>query len=232
MNALRMPMRRELREAVETLDADGKIRVIVLIGAGNQAFCAGGDIKGFMEAHPEQLKTLHEDIAAPARCAKPVIAAVRGYCFGAGLELSMACDLIIASESSTFALPEIRLGMIPGSGGSQRLVRRIGMARAKEMMMLGKRLDARQAADWGLVNTVVPDEEWENEVRKTALELASYSPLALRVLKQVANDAEESHLSAGMKMEGAAFSLLQSSKDFREGVEAYLEKRKPHFKGR
>ena len=185
-----------------------------------------------MKTDVERLSELHEMIAAPWRCEKPVIAAVRGYCFGAGFEFALACDIIVASSDSEFALPEVRLGMIPGSGGTQRLVRRVGIARAKDMIMRGRRISASEAAEREIIAHSVPREEWEESVRKIAEELAALSPLSLKALKAVINSAEETHLSAGLKMEGSAFALLRNSKDFAEGVKAYLEKRSPKFEGR
>ena len=232
LNALTMEMRLELRKAVEALDSNPSIRVIIVRGEGNKAFSAGADIAEFLERTPEQLTRLHEHIAAPQRCRKPVIAAVNGYCFGGAFEFSLACDFIVATENSEFALPEIRLGMIPGSGGSQRIAHRIGIARTKDMIMRGRRVGAKEAMEWGLISCAVPEEEWEDTVEKIARELTAYSPLALRILKEVINGSEESKLSSGMKSEGAAFGLLRSSEDFEEGVRAFMEKRKAIFKGR
>lgn len=232
MNAMTMDMRRKIRTSIEELDADPVVRVLIIRGAGERAFSAGGDIGAFLQMRPDQLAELHDNIAAPERCSKPVIAAVRGYCFGAGFELSLACDFVIATEDSQFALPEINLGMIPGSGGSQRIARIAGLIRAKDMIMLGKRVTAAQAVQWGLISRAVPVDDWDQEVQATARQLAGYSPLALATLKRVLNGAPNGPLGLSLELEGYAYGLLRSSEDFREGVEAFLEKRTAEFKGR
>jgi 2-oxoglutaroyl-CoA hydrolase len=171
-------------------------------------------------------------VAAPERCPKPVIARLQGYAFGVGLELALACDFRIASEDAELALPEVKLGMIPGSGGTQRLVRLIGLARAKDAIMRGRRIGAEEALALGLVTQVVPDEELDAAVDGLIAELSELSPLALATAKRVLNLAEESPLHVGLHVEGLAYGLLRSTHDFREGVEAFGEKRKPRFEGR
>ena len=159
-NIVSMPQRDQLRLVFEALDEDVRIRIVVLRAAGEH-FSSGGNIKGFLEATPEHVSRLAWNIAAPARCAKPVIAVNRGYCFGVGFELSLACDFRIVSETCLYALPEQRLGQIPGSGGSARLQKIIGIARTKDIVMRSRRISARQAYDWGLATECVPDGELE-----------------------------------------------------------------------
>ena len=161
-----------------------------------------------------------------------MIAKLQGYAFGVGLELALACDFRIAADDVELALPEVKLGMIPGSGGTQRLVRLIGLARAKDAIMRGRRIGAEEALALGLVTRVVPAAELDAAVDELVAELAELSPLALAMAKRVLNLAEESPLHVGLHVEGLAYGLLRSTDDFREGVEAFGEKRKPKFEGR
>jgi len=230
LNVVHMPQRDQLRLVFEALDADARVRVIVLRAAGEH-FSSGGDINGFLEASPEHLAHLAWNIAAPARCAKPVVAANRGYCFGVGFELSLACDFRIASETAQYALPEQRLGQIPGSGGSARLQKMIGIARTKDVVMRSRRIGARQAHEWGIVTECVADSRLESATDALVDELRAFSPLAQRTAKKLLNDTEDATLTLGIEMEGHCYSRLRTSDDFREGVEAFQAKRKPRFKG-
>src|SRR5438477_4585348 len=160
LNVISMPERDQLRLVFEVLDADVAVRIIVLRAVGEH-FSSGGNIKGFLEASPEHVSKLAWNIAAPARCSKPVIAASRGYCFGVGFEISLACDFRLVSETCFYALPEQRLGQIPGSGGSARLQKIIGIARTKDIVMRSKRIPGRQAHDWGIATECVADAELE-----------------------------------------------------------------------
>ncbi|SFJ81782.1 enoyl-CoA hydratase/isomerase family protein [Thermoflavimicrobium dichotomicum] len=232
MNTLSYIGRFHLNQIFEMLNKDEEVRVIIIKGEGTQAFTSGGTIAEFMERHPEELSVLHKNVAAPERSPKPVIAQLQGYTFGVGLEIAMACDFRVASETTLLALPEIRLGMIPGSGGTQRIARIAGLGRAKDMIMRGRRIPADEAYQWGLLTTVVPQEELENAVQNLVDELLQFSPLTLRVLKQVLNASQEGPLSAGLEIEGFAYGMLRSTDDFREGVKAFYEKRKPNFTGR
>jgi 2-oxoglutaroyl-CoA hydrolase len=232
MNRLSMPARDQLAALLDELGRDEAVRVIVLTGAGDRAFTAGGDIPGFLEREPEELSRLAWNVAAAERCPKPVIAKLRGYALGVGLELALACDFRIAAEDAELGLPEVKLGMIPGSGGTQRLARLIGLARAKDMVMRGRTIDAAEALAVGLVTEVVPAADLDAAVARLIDELRALSPLALATAKRVLNLAYEAPLATGLELEGLAYGLLRSSHDFREGVEAFDEKRPPRFEGR
>jgi 2-oxoglutaroyl-CoA hydrolase len=192
---------------------------------------SGGDIKGFLEASPEHVAKLAWNIAAPVRCAKPVIAANRGYCFGVGFEISLACDFRLASETCLYALPEQRLGQIPGSGGSARLQKMVGITRTKDIVMRSKRIAGRQALEWGIATECVADDKLEAATDSLVEELRGFAPLAQRTAKKLLNDTEDASLSIAIELEGHSYSRLRSSADFREGVEAFHGKRKPKFRG-
>ena len=230
-NRVSMNARDELRSVFEELDRDDAVRFVVLTGAG-ETFTAGGDIPGFLQRSAWDVSRLADNVAAPERCAKPVIAALRGYCFGVGLELALACDFRIAADDMQLAFPEVTIGMIPGSGGTQRLARLIGLGRAKDIVMRGRRVDAEEALALGLVTEVVPA-RGARRTRSTgsSRELSRHSPLALAMAKRVLNQAYEGPLALGLELEGLAYGLLQQTHDFREGVEAFTEKRPPEFRG-
>jgi 2-oxoglutaroyl-CoA hydrolase len=231
MNRVSMNARDQLARVFAELGADDATRVIVLTGAGDRAFTAGGDIPGFLERSPEQLSRLAWNVAAAERCPKPVIARLRGYCLGVGLELALACDFRIAADDAVLGLPEIGLGMIPGSGGTQRLARLIGVGRAKDVIMRRKRLAAGEALALGLLSEVVPADDLDAAVGRAVDDLLGLSPLALAMAKRVLNHAYDAPLAVGLELEGLAYGLLRSSHDFREGVEAFVEKREPRFEG-
>jgi 2-oxoglutaroyl-CoA hydrolase len=230
-NIVSMPQRDQLRLVFEALDEDTRVRVIVLRATGEH-FSSGGNIKGFIEATPEHVSKLAWNIAAPTRCSKPVIAANRGYCFGVGFELSLACDFRIISETCLYALPEQRLGQIPGSGGSARLQKIIGITRTKDMVMRSRRISGRQAYDWGIATECVPDAQLEPATDALCEELRAFSPLAQRTAKKLLNDTEEATLLVAIELEGHCYSRLRQSDDFREGVEAFHAKRPARFTGR
>jgi len=230
LNVITMAEREELRAAFEALDADPRVRVVVVRGAG-QHFSSGGEIRGFLDASPEHVSRLAWNIAAPARCRKPVVAASRGYCFGVGFELALACDFRLASETCLYSLPEQRLGQIPGSGGAARLQKMVGVARAKDIVMRSRRITGRQAFDWGVATDCVPDAELEPATDALVEELRGFPPLAQRTAKKLLNDIEDASLSLAIELEGHAYGRLRSSDDFREGVEAFHQKRKPTFRG-
>ncbi|MBY0374818.1 MAG: enoyl-CoA hydratase/isomerase family protein [Bryobacteraceae bacterium] len=231
LNVISMRQRDQLRETFERLDADGAVRVIVLRAEGKH-FSSGGQISGFLDADPETVSKLAWNVAAPARASKPVIAANRGYCFGVGFELSLACDFRIVSDTCLYALPEQKLGQIPGSGGSARLQKMVGVTRTKNIVMRSLRITAQQAVDWGVATEVVADDQLEATTDALVDELRAFSPLAQRTAKKLLNDTEDSTLSIAIEMEGHCYSRLRSSDDFREGVVAFGEKRAPKFTGR
>jgi 2-oxoglutaroyl-CoA hydrolase len=229
LNVITMAQREQLRAAFEILDADRGVRVIVLRAMGEH-FSSGGEIAGFLEASPEHVSRAW-NIAAPARCTKPVVAVNRGYCFGVGFELSLACDCRLASETSLYALPEQRLAQIPGSGGAARLQKMVGISRAKDIVMRSRRITGREAGDWGIAN-VCADSELEAASDALVDELRAFPPLAQRTAKKLLNDIEDASLSLAIELEGQCYGRLRSSEDFREGVEAFAAKWPQNFRGR
>jgi 2-oxoglutaroyl-CoA hydrolase len=230
LNVITMPQREQLRAVFEALETDERIRIIVVRAIGEH-FSSGGEIRGFLEASPEHVSHLAWNIAAPARCRKPVIAASRGYCFGVGFELALACDFRVVSKTCLYALPEQRLGQIPGSGGAARLQKMVGIARAKDIVMRSRRLGGRQAYEWGIATECVADSKLEATTDALVEELLGFPPLAQRTAKKLLNDTEDANLSLAIELEGQAYSRLRSSDDFREGVEAFHAKRKPNYRG-
>lgn len=230
-NVISMGARDQLRLVFEALDEDDRIRVIVLSGKGAH-FSSGGNIKGFLEATPEHVSKLAWNIAAPARCTKPVIAMNRGYTFGVGFEISLACDFRIVSETCEYALPEQKLGQIPGSGGSARLQKIVGVTRTKHIVMRSKRIPGQQALDWGIATECVADDKLEETVDALVAELRTFSPIAQRTAKKLLNDTDDALLTTAIELEGLNYSRLRQADDFREGVEAFHAKRKPVFTGK
>jgi enoyl-CoA hydratase len=233
LNALNGPTMDALCDALESLDRDEAIRAIVVTG-DEKAFAAGADISEMAGATPmDMLRT--NRIAQwdrVRRITKPVIAAVSGWCLGGGCELAMALDLIIASDSAKFGQPEIKIGVMPGAGGSQRLPRAIGKSTAMEMILLGEPITAAEAERIGLVSRVVPDEVLVEDALSLAAEIAKRAPLAVRLAKESVNAAYEMSLTDGLAHERRLFYLLFSSEDQKEGMAAFLEKREPDFTGR
>ena len=225
-------MRQQMAKRFADIDADDQVRVVVIRSAGEH-FSSGGDIAGFMEIDPVDFTDLGHNVTAAARSPKPVIAAIDGYCFGVGLEIALSCDIRLATSRSQFALPEIKLGMIPGSGGTQRLARLIGLSRAKYHVMTGTRISAAQAEAWGLVAEVCPDTAaLHDAVAALTATLLAYSPLALRTAKEVLDRGIDGPLYTGIELERKAYAMLRSSADFAKGVAAFTQKRKPTFRGR
>ena len=232
MTVITWEMRELVARRFAEIDRDPAIKVAVIRSAGEH-FSSGGDIAGFMEVDPVDFTDLGHNITAASRSPKPVLAAVDGYCFGVGLELALSCDIRLATARSQFALPEIRLGMIPGSGGTQRLARLIGLSRAKYHVMTATRIRAEQAAEWGVVAGVCADaDELATETDKVVETLLGLSPLALRTAKEVLDRGIDGPLYTGIELERKAYAMLRSSHDFAEGVAAFVEKRPPKFQGR
>jgi len=228
-----MEMRATMAERFAEIDRDPDVRAVVVRSDGKH-FTSGGDIAGFMEVDPIDLSHLGQDITAPARSGKPVIAAIDGYCFGVGLELALSCDIRLATARSQFALPEMNLGMIPGSGGTQRLARLIGLSRAKYHILTATRIQAQDALDWGLVSEELfadRDALYEG-VEKLVTKMINFSPIALQTGKEVLDRGIDGPLYTGIELERKAYSMLRATQDFAEGVKAFGEKRKPNFVGR
>lgn len=233
LNALNPQLMGELRDTLLSFDEDESIRVIIITG-NEKAFAAGADIKQMVDksamdmlvidqfATWDQIRKIH----------KPIIAAVSGFVLGGGCELAMMCDMIIASETARFGQPEIKLGVIPGAGGTQRLTRAIGKVKAMEMVLTGRMLTAEEALFYGLINKVVPVEIYLQEATQLALEIAKMSPIAARLAKESVNRSFETHLDDGLRYERKNFYLAFASEDQKEGMKAFIEKRKPDFKGK
>jgi enoyl-CoA hydratase len=234
LNALDFALIAALTDALEGLDRDPACRAIVLTGAGDRAFAAGADVPELAAQTPTTLAvddTFHrwERIK---RIRKPLIAAVRGYALGGGCELAMLCDMIVAGEDAQFGQPEIKLGVMPGAGGTQRLTRAIGKARAMEMVLTGRTIDAREAEAHGLVTSVVAAEETVPAALTLAARIAGMPPVAVIAAKAAVNRAEELSLEAGLEFERRSFYLLFDTEDQKEGMAAFAEKRRPTWKGR
>jgi 2-oxoglutaroyl-CoA hydrolase len=225
-------MRDLVAQRFAEIDRDDDVRVVVVRSDGEH-FSSGGDIAGFMEVDPIDFTDLGHAVTAASRSPKTVLAAVDGYCFGVGCELALSCDNRLATERSRFALPEMNLGMIPGSGGTQRLARLIGLARAKHHVLTARRITAAEALDWGLIAECHADgDALVTAVEDMATRIAGFSPLAQRTAKEVLDRGIDAPLYSGIELERKAYAMLRSSHDFAEGVAAFSEKRTPRFTGR
>jgi len=236
LNALTSEMMEDLDEVLKDVEGDDEVRVVVIRGAGESAFSVGADINLFKglsreeaEKESKRWKEIIDDIES---FPKPTIAAIKGYCLGCGLEIALACDFRLASSNSILGQPEIKLGLIPGAGGTQRLVKLIGLGRAKELLMLGKKISAEEAERIGLVNMVFPPEDFDERIEEFALTLAEGPPIAFNLLKQAINLAGSYRIEDGYRFESEAFGRLFETEDLREGIDAFLSKRKPRFRGR
>ena len=230
LNVVLFSQRKVMANQFYELDKNKNIRVIVLRADGDN-FSSGGNIAGFLEETPEDLSMLAQNVMTPEKIKKPVIAAIQGYCFGVGFEFSLACDFRIVTKDSQLSLPEMKIGMIPGSGGSARLAKMIGISRTKNIIMRGKRLSGEEAYQLGIACELVEKSELENMTQKIVKELISVSPLAQRTIKSVLNATQNATLHTSIDLEGEAYGRLRSSNDFKEGVESFSEKRPPSYKG-
>ena len=236
LNALNRQTLQELYGAIIDASGDDKVRVIVLTGSGDKAFVAGADIGEIREQSPSEARSFSEFgqnlMSMIASLDKPVIAAINGFALGGGMELALACHLRIASRNARLGLPEIKLGIMPGFGGTQRLVRLVGSTRALEMTLSGEPISAERAYELGLVNRVVEADELEEAVKTMAAPLVKAAPDAVRAILSVTLQGAEVSLEAGLALETARFALLCATEDMQEGTSAFLEKRAPEFKGR
>jgi enoyl-CoA hydratase len=235
MNALSQELTAELSLLLEEIENDDELRVIVITGAGDKAFMAGADINELVDRDARLGRRVsrerQEIFSRIENLHVPVIAAVNGYALGAGLELALACSIRICSEKAQFGAPEVKLGIIPGDGGTQRLPRLVGQGRAMEMIITGDFIDAQEAYRTGLVNKVFPPEKLKEEAMELAEKIASRPPLAVRYAKEAVNRSQEDSAS-GFALESYLHALSCTTEDKKEGVSAFLEKRKGKFKGK
>ena len=236
-NALDTATRKELRDIENDLRTDPAVRLAIITGAGDEAFISGADINALKELTPfaaeemshylgQGLFTQIEDLDIP------VIAMINGFCLGGGMELSMCCDIRIASDNSSFGQPETKIGIIPGGGGTQRLPRLVGWGKAKEMIYTGRIIDAAEAREIGLVDRVVPRDKLEDVTMQVARSIVSKSPLIIKLAKRAINRGMYGDMARGLDYERSNFALCFATEDHNEGISAFLEKRKPVFKGR
>jgi enoyl-CoA hydratase/carnithine racemase len=232
-NALSAEVMDELASAIDHFDSDPEVRCIVIAGT-DEVFASGADIGALVE------REFHEAVFHPAaafwrrlaECRTPLVAAVSGWALGGGCELALICDLIVASETAEFGQPEVTLGIIPGGGGTQRLARAVGKQRAMDLVLTGRRFDAREAERMGLVNQVAKKREWLDAALELAYRVASRPPIAVRLAKAAVLAAEETAMSAGLEKERRLYELSMATEDRVEGMRAFLEKRRPEFRGR
>lgn len=233
LNALNLQLMQELRDALQQLDKNENVRAIIITG-NEQAFAAGADIKQMADKSAIDMLMIDQFSTwdQVRKTKKPIIAAVSGFALGGGCELAMTCDMIIASESAKFGQPEIKIGVMPGAGGTQRLTKAIGKAKAMELVLTGRFLSAEEAHFYGLVNKVVPTEMYLQEAVSLAKEIAQMSPVATQLAKESVNRSFETHLDEGLHFERKNFYLTFSSEDQKEGMKAFIEKRKAVYKGK
>jgi 2-oxoglutaroyl-CoA hydrolase len=230
LNVISYRGRSQIAAIIEAFGQDPDVRVVVIRGM-NGVYTSGGDVKAFPQIERDGMSHLAWNIAAPERCPKPVVCAMEKYAMGVGFELAMACDIRLATKDTLLALPETTLGQIPGSGGSQRVARIAGLTRAIDMMMLGRRIPAPEAHQWGLLTRVVDDAAaLDRAIDEVVTTLTSMSAPALTTIKRVLNTTYDASLTVGLEVEGHAYEKLRDSEDYKEGIEAFSAKRKPRFK--
>ncbi|PPR11769.1 MAG: 2,3-dehydroadipyl-CoA hydratase [Alphaproteobacteria bacterium MarineAlpha11_Bin1] len=228
MNIIHFRNRAQISALIEAMDNDPDIRVIVIRGA-NGVFSSGGDIAGFLKEPRDGMSSMADDISAPERARKPVIAAIEKFALGVSFELALACDFRIATQNSQMGLPEIGLGTMPGSGGTHRLAQLVGLGRAKNTIMRGRRISALEALDWGIITELVPDGELDAAVNNLTSDLAGRPLIPLTSVKRVLNTAGDAPLHVGLELEGQAFEKIRFGPEFEHGVDSFLEKKKPDF---
>jgi len=235
LNAFNDILVEELSEALDTVENDPSVRCVIITGEGDRAFSAGADITAFPKVTPVKAQEFSRRgqrvFSKIEEMSKPVIAAINGYALGGGLELALACDFRIASEHAELGTPEINLGIIPGWGGTQRLVRTVGLRNARRIVMFGERIKADEALKIGLVDKVVPFEKLREEAKALAKRLAEGPPIALKYAKHALNFGSQVPLDVGLRLEATLMALLFSTQDVKRGIEAFMSKRKPEFKG-
>jgi 2-oxoglutaroyl-CoA hydrolase len=230
LNVISYRGRSQIAAIIEAFGQDPDVRVVVIRGA-NGVYSSGGDVKAFPQIERDGMSHMAWNIAAPERCPKPVICAMEKYAMGVGFELAMSCDIRLATADTVLALPEVSLGQIPGSGGSQRVARIVGLTRAIDMMMLGRRIPAAEAHAWGLLTRVAEDAAaLDRMILDIAAQLTAQSGLALKTIKRVLNTTYDTSLAVGLELEGHVYEKLRDGEDYREGIEAFTAKRKPKFK--
>jgi enoyl-CoA hydratase len=236
LNAISNELTEELKQLLDEIEKDEELRVMLITGAGDKAFVAGADIKELVDRGAlvgrKVSRTRQDLFSRIENLPAPVIAAVNGYALGGGLELAIACSIRICSEKAQFGAPEVKLGIIPGDGGTQRLPRLVGLGRAMEMILTGDFIDAQEAYRIGLVNKVVPHEELMDSVMEMAKKIAQRPPLAVRYAKEAVNRSQEGDSVSGYALESYLHALTCTTEDKKEGISAFLEKRKGDFKGK
>jgi 2-oxoglutaroyl-CoA hydrolase len=230
LNTITLEMRKDIGKIFDDLDKDDEIRVIIVRGEGDKAFSSGGDISEFLNTSTADLIDWGKTIELIETISKPTIAVLKGYILGAGTELALACDIRVATPETEIGLPEIRLGMVPASGGLTKMVKSLGPLKAKYYLLLGKRIKAQEAQQLGLIHEIV--EKPYDRALEISNELSSLSPLAIKAMKSIINLILDSPVQVGYDVERKTFGLLRFSEDFKEGIDAFLQKRKPQFNGK
>ncbi len=236
LNAFNDILMEELSDILDTAENDPSVKCLIITGEGDRAFSAGADLTMFLKATPVKAEAFsrvgQKVFGKIEEMSKPVVAAINGFALGGGLELAVTCDFRVAAEHAELGNPEVNLGLIPGWGGTQRLARIIGLARAKELIMLGNRLKAEEALKIGLVNKVVHYDKLRDEARELAKKLSDGPPIALKYAKHALNFGTQVPLEAGLRLEAGLMALTFSTEDIKEGVEAFMSRRKAEFKGK